>query len=147
MSNHLIQGLAGTAVPKRLPQLLLLAVALFGTGASIVALSRGVPARHPVVNASVAPVVPNLNIDDAPTLLPAIMVRPEVGITTLATITVHPDRAGAEARAPERGSDVTVGAKKADDPGTDATISLAGGSGFDMPYYSFGRSPRHASKE
>ena len=147
MSNHLIEGVAGIAVPTRLTQRLLLAVALSGTGVAIVALSQGVPAPRPMLGASATPALQGLNTGDAPTLLPEIVVKPDAGIVTLATITVHPDRTGTWTPATERSGDYTVGAKKAEDPATRATASLAGGNGFDMPYYSFGRSAHHASKE
>lgn len=122
-------------MPKRLIPLLSLAAALYATGAAIIFLSAGsaYPARVPPV-ATVIPI---------PTL-PTVVVRPDAPIPTLALVTVRPDDdvtdvnmtnadAGSRARAALR----TRG----------SAVALLPVGGLDMPYYSFGKSLRHSTKE
>ena len=123
-------------MPTRLIQLLLLAAALYASGAAVVALSTG-NANHARTSAQ-AVTAPAFPLESASTLLPTVVVRPDPEVPTLATVTVRPDRAGLSG---ENFVAVPVPAtRKA------AVVSFAGG-GFDMPYYSFGRTLRHVSKE
>ncbi len=150
MSNHAIQTLTAS-LPPRVNQLLLLAIALLGTGATIVAVSHrttAIAAHDNARNAVATSVVaPRPKIDTAPTLLPAIIVTPDREMTTLATITVRPDHA-TTAIAPtwERTDGFALDANS-DARDLRATASPPTGGGFAMPYYSFSRNPRHASKE
>ncbi len=147
MSNHVIHSFA-TSLPSRVNRLLLLAVALLATGATIVALAprantTGVHARSAV---SVSVAVPLPITGSPPTLLPTVIVTPEPEMTTLATITVRPERAlptsanwdGVSGFAPDADDDVR---------NQRATTASASGGTYTMPYYSFSRSPRHANKE
>lgn len=143
MPNYAFQAFT-TSLPPRVNRLLLLAIALLGTGATIVAVSPRTTAR---ANARVStPVVaPLAKIDAAPTLLPTVIVTPDREMTTLATITVRPDRA-TPAAAPAAADDFALDANS-DAQDLRASASPASGGGFAMPYYSFSRSPRHANKE
>lgn len=126
-------------MPNRSIQLLALATALFGTVATVTVVA-GLDARtaaQPTLGATTL---------DAPVLLPTVVVRPEADIPTLSEITVSPTRA-------ER---IAAGLPVADDEGTlDAVAervrvssrTLLPGSGFGMPYYSFGKPMQRANKE
>ena len=127
-------------MPNRSIQLLALATALFGTVATVTVVA-GLDAR----TVAQPPVESSMTLD-APILLPAVVVRPEADIPTLSEITVSPTRA-------ER---VAAGLTVADDEGAlDAVAervrvssrSLLPGSGFGMPYYSFGKPMQRANKE
>ena len=113
-------------MPKRLISLLALAVALCASGAAVVLLT---PAAQAPAAASAVPA-------SAPVELPTVVVRPEPEIPTLAQVTVRPDDAIFDAGAPVR---VRAAAR--------VRASTVGTGGFDMPYYSFGKSLRHSSKE
>lgn len=148
MSNHAIQTFTAS-LPPRVNRLLLLAIALLGTGATIVAVSPGTTAIAARANAQIAvsaPVVaPLTKIDTAPTLLPTVIVTPDREMTTLATITVRPDHPPTAAT-PTRADDFALDANS-DAQDLRASTSPTTGGGFAMPYYSFSRSPRHANKE
>jgi hypothetical protein len=124
--------------------LLLLAASLYGTGAAVVAFSNGTFGHHPAV-AAVPAATALITTEAAPAiLLPVVVVHAQAEVPTLATITVRPSRA-------ERGALMSVGAGK---PSPGAAISLGhaastslSSAAFDMPYYSFGKTLRHVSKE
>lgn len=122
-------------MPARLIQLLVLAVALIGTGAFVVAVSGIHPAAAPQTSASATA--------EAVPVLPVVVVRPQREIPTLTAITVSPTRA-------ER---VAAGIEVADAStpetaaiATQAAVLLPSG-GFDMPYYSFGKTLHRMNKE
>jgi hypothetical protein len=133
-------------VPDRLIHLLLLAASLYASGAAIVALSNGAlrsPGEATAVNKPTASPAVN-TIDATAILLPVVVVHPEPEVPTLATVTVRASRAERVQAIADAGeipaSPLLPAARRT------AVLSFAGG-GFDMPYYSFGRTLRHASKE
>lgn len=145
MLNHVLQTFT-TSMPRRANQLLLLAIALLGTGVTIAAFSHGVATTNTRVSAgsaaSIPPGVVLEKIASTPTVLPTIFVTTASVPTTLATITVRPMRTSAAAPKEQRVGDFTLGAIDS----THATASSPSG-GLAMPYYSFSRSPRHSNKE
>lgn len=134
-------------MPNRLIPLLLLAASLYASGAAIVALSNGTAvSRHVETTTANMPAVSPVAepLDTTATLLPVVVVHPEPEMLTLATVTVRPSRA-----------DLTATVADTDEISM-ATLLPAGrrsnvlsfaSAGFDMPYYSFGRTLRHVSKE
>lgn len=147
MSNHVIQSFT-TSLPPRVMRLLLLALALLVTGTTIGAFSHGASAtraraRHTV---SVPVTAAQPIITSAPTLLPAVVVRPDRGMTVLATITVRPERA---LRASANRDETSDFAFNLNDSASVPPVahSTSSGSGFAMPYYSFSSSARHSNKE
>jgi len=131
-------------VPTRLIRLFLLAASLSFTGAVIVGLSAPGGSPTPAVASALADRddgVASLSI----TLLPIVRVFPDVEIPTLATVTVRPSRADM--------ADVAATATTL--ASTDQVpllvrrprSALMSSGGFDMPYYSFGKTLRHVSKE
>ncbi len=145
MLNHAFQTFT-TSMPRRVNQLLLLAIALLGTGMTIAAFSHGVVATNARVSARSTVSIPLAaapqKLASAPTLLPTVVVTTASVPTTLATITVRPNRTTAAAQKWERVDDFTLGAID----NAHATVALPSG-GLAMPYYSFSRSPRHSNKE
>lgn len=134
-------------MPNRLIHLLLLAASLYASGAAIVALSNGTPvSRHVETTTAKMPAVSSAAepLDATTTLLPVIVVHPEPEMLTLATVTVRPSR-----------TDLTETVAESDEismaailPAVPRATALSFASaGFDMPYYSFGRTLRHVSKE
>ncbi|MEO6688225.1 MAG: hypothetical protein ABIS07_12605 [Dokdonella sp.] len=134
-------------MPNRLIHLLLLAASLSASGAAIVALSNGaLGARHDETTAAGKPVASPVadTIDATVTLLPVVVVHPEPDMPTLAKVTVRASRADVGEPIADS-SELPVGivlpaARRK------AVLSFAS-AGFDMPYYSFGRTLRHMSKE
>jgi hypothetical protein len=128
---------AATALPRRVVHLLLLAVALAGTGTTIAALSNGTsdPAR-PVASAPADAA--------ATTLLPTVLVYAEPEIPTLATITVRTGDIGSAVL--ERKSSA-VHARFLPVHAVTSFASGSAGTGFGMPYYSFGKPLRHGTEE
>jgi hypothetical protein len=131
------------AMPTRLLSLLLRATTLAATGAIVVALAQGAATRRDAAldKARAQQMAPAAG---TPALLPTIVVRPEAVVPTLATVTVHARRvrdtvASADPAPAEDALDWR-------DDSAQAAILLQGG-GFDMPYYSFGRSLRRVNKE
>jgi hypothetical protein len=120
-------------MPARLIQLLAFAAALYGTGAMIVMLSHfdGNGAARVATTAAAT-------VESIPTL-PTVIVRPEPEIPVLAAITVVPDR-NELAAAGVRSHSLGVLAAH-------ASAALAPSGGFDMPYYSFGRTLNRVNKE
>ncbi|MEO5558194.1 MAG: hypothetical protein ABIO49_00780 [Dokdonella sp.] len=134
-------------MPNRLIHLLLLAASLYASGAAVVALSNGTPvSRHVETTTAKMPAVPPAaaTLDATTTLLPIVVVHPEPEVLTLATVTVRPSR-----------TDLTETVADSDEipmatilPGVRrSTVPSFASAGFDMPYYSFGRTLRHVSKE
>jgi hypothetical protein len=124
-------------MPNRSIQLLALATALFGTVATVLVVS-GLDARAARPDAR--------TVLEAPVLLPTVVVRPEAEIPTLTEITVSPSRA-------ER---IAAGLEVTDDEDALETVAervrassraLLPGSGFGMPYYSFGKPLQRVNKE
>ncbi|GAA0705271.1 hypothetical protein [Dokdonella soli] len=142
MNTHFSEHLVEIMMPTRLTRLLLLAVAIAGTGATIVALSPGSSAARQQVNAAAVAPAPSAT---ATTLLPTVVVHPEAPMPTLATITVRPDRTDAEFTEAARANDHLLG-----EAVRNAGASVGGvlsSTPFDMPYYSFGKPLRRVSKE
>jgi hypothetical protein len=131
-------------VPTRLIRLFLLAASLSFTGAVVVGFAALGNNPSPAVTSAVADRQHDAEALTT-TLLPAVRVFPEIEIPTLATVTVRPNRAD-----------------MADVPVTSTTVAsidpvpllvrrprsaLMSSGGFDMPYYSFGKTLRHVSKD
>lgn len=147
MSNHIFQSFTAS-LPTRVNRLLLLAIAMLATAVTIVALCHGnrVTRAHASRAVSAQVAQPLSSIDSAATLLPAIVVTPDPEMTTLATITVRPERPRAVSANRDRVGDFAFDAKvSASAPRV--VNAPASGSGFAMPYYSFSRSPRRSNKE
>jgi hypothetical protein len=118
----------------RLFQSLLLATALSGTVALVLALSsvNVSPDTRSVAEPAAA--------TQQPWLLPTVVVRPDPEpIPTLATVTVRATLPTTD----ERAEDDLFLASAADTPVLYPLPSAA----FDMPYYSFGRTLRRVNKE
>ena len=122
-------------MPTRLIPLLALATALYGTGAIIVSLSPLTGA-----NSSAAVAAPAAAPEALP-VLPIVIVHPEPEIPVLAMVTVRPERVGATTTQSSNAIPVGALAVRA------ASTAVLPSGGFDMPYYSFGRTLRHANKE
>ncbi|WP_395682676.1 hypothetical protein [Dokdonella sp.] len=136
---HRLPKLLSTVLPRRGAYQLLLAVALVGSGIAVAAFSRGVidanahASRESAPESSILPAV----------LLPTVVVRPEPEIPTLATVTVHSgDVETHSERTPMRVARLLP---------VHAVTSFAStgsaGSGFGMPYYSFGKPLHHGTEE
>ena len=145
MPNHFINDVAEIVIPNRLVRTLLLAVALVATAAAVFAFSLGVPVTRSHATAQAAAVAPRPHDPTTAALLPVVIVRPQPPIPTLPTVTVRMSRAEAIANDAPRAGDYSLGAVA--HGGSAATIGALPGAAFDMPYYSFGKSLRHANKE
>ena len=128
---------------KRLVQLLVLATALFGTGAAIVLIANGISPRPGRVDMAALPVRAHA------TLLPTVVVRPPAVIPTLPTVTVRADAHARTALALEGAADETALKRIDNDLEALAAGGATGstGSAYDMPYYSFGKPLRRLTKE
>lgn len=122
-------------MPNRLIPLLALAAALYGTGAIIVSLSSLASNRDTV--AAVAPAAE----PEALPVLPTVVVRPEPEIPVLAMVTVRPDRSNAASDDAPAAAPLGALAVRA------SSSALLPSGGFDMPYYSFGRTLHRVNKE
>jgi hypothetical protein len=121
-------------MPSRLIPLLALAVALYATGAIIVSLS-------PLADASRSAAVAPAAAPAALPVLPTVVVHPEPEVPVLALVTVRPERAGAIGAEASKPVPVAALAVRA------ASVAVLPSGGFDMPYYSFGRTARRVNKE
>ena len=123
----------------RLFQSLLLATALSGTAALVLALSS---ARVGTDAATVAdPVADATVVTQQPALLPTVVVRPDPApIPMLATVTVRAALPAVHGHTPEE--DAFLGSVVA----TPVSYPMPSAA-FDMPYYSFGRTLRRVNKE
>jgi hypothetical protein len=131
-------------VPTRLIRLFLLAASLSFTGAAVVAFFG--TGMNPLTTTAIAvadrPVAP---IELTTTLLPTVRVHPEAEMPTLATVTVRPNRTDlADVSATSTTVASTVSAPLL---ARRPKAVLMSSGGFDMPYYSFGKTLRHVSKE
>jgi hypothetical protein len=122
----------------RLIPVLLMTATLYAFGASVVAFSTP-PAR--VLQSQAEPVP----VAEAMTVLPTIVVRPELPTTRMPTISVHPTSAEIAAARALDSEALRLGAVV-------VAMHAAGGgmlprSSFDMPYYSFGKTAYRVSKE
>ncbi|MEO7430461.1 MAG: hypothetical protein ABIR62_00140 [Dokdonella sp.] len=132
-------------MPTRLIRLVFLAATLSFTGAAVVAFSGSGLIDVPA-GAAVAAGRDTLLSDPLhTTLMPSVRVHPEVEIPTLATVTVRPmysEVSAVSASSPNALTSVSVPmlARR-------STGGLMASAGFDMPYYSFGKTLRHVSKE
>lgn len=125
-------------MPNRPIQLLALAIALFGTAATVAVVSA--------TDAGPSTRADAWSMLEAPVLLPTVVVRPEAEIPTLGEITVSPSRseriaAGLEDAGGEDALDVVAERVRA------SSQALLPGSGFGMPYYSFGKPLQRVNKE
>jgi hypothetical protein len=141
-TTHRLLNLLTTALPRRGAYQLLLAVALAGTGVALASFSRGGVEAGAHATAASNTSEPAQAI--LPTvLLPTVVVRPEPEIPTLATVTVRSgDGDTRNARTPIRAVHLLP---------VHAVTSFASagsaGSGFGMPYYSFGKPLHHGTEE
>ena len=122
----------------RLIPALLMTATLYAFGASVVAFSSP-PARMLPGHALPVPVA------QAMTLLPTIVVRPELHTTLMPTVNVRPSAADIAAARALDSEALRLGAVV-------VAMHAAGGgmlprSSFDMPYYSFGKTAYRVSKE
>jgi multisubunit Na+/H+ antiporter MnhC subunit len=127
-------------LPRRGACQLLLAIALVGTGVAVASFSRGVAeANGPAATASSAsePAQAILPI----VVLPTIVVHSEPEIPTLATVTVRSGEGRTNERPPIRARLLPVHAV------TSFASTGSAGSGFGMPYYSFGKPLHHGTEE
>lgn len=122
-------------MPNRLIPLLALAASLYGTGAIIVSLFPLTDVDH-VAAIAAAPAEP-----EALPVLPTVVVRPEPEIPVLAMVTVRPERSSAVNA--ELSNPVPAGALAV----RASSTALLPSGGFDMPYYSFGRTLHRVNKE
>jgi len=122
----------------RLIPALLMTATLYAFGASVVAFSSP-PARMLPGHARPVPV------PQAMTVLPTIVVRPELHTTLMPTVNVRPSAADIAAARALDSEALRLGAVV-------VAMHAAGGgmlprSSFDMPYYSFGKTAYRVSKE
>jgi hypothetical protein len=138
---HRMLNLLTTVLPHRGACQLLLAVVLAGTGVALASFSHGRVEAGAHATAASSASAPAQTI--LPTvLLPTVVVRPEPEIPTLATVTVlSGDGDTQNVRTPLRAARLLP---------VHAVTSFAStgsaGSGFGMPYYSFGK-PLHRGTE
>ncbi|MEO5626779.1 MAG: hypothetical protein ABIQ70_12290 [Dokdonella sp.] len=134
-------------MPNRLIHLLLLAASLSASGAAIVALSNGALSSRQFETKAAKPLIASPvadTLDASMTLLPVVVVHPEPEVPTLATVTVRPSRTELTETAADSDG-ISLGPVV---PAVRRTAVLSFASaGFDMPYYSFGRTLRHVTKE
>ena len=127
----------------RLLQRLLLATAISGTTALVVALSSAGSSVVPRTGPSVATATTPVAIAHEPIMLPTVVVRPEAVVPTLATVTVRAsiaDRVAADLAAEDAAGLLTSA-------GGGLALYPLPSAAFDMPYYSFGRTLRRVNKE
>jgi len=139
MTNNNTNRALATVLPRRGTYQLLLAVALVGCGVAIASFSRGVvdeSGRATAASGSPAAILPAV-------LLPTVVVRPEPEIPTLATVTVRSDDGGS------RADRTMIRAARLLPVHAVTSFASAGsaGSGFGMPYYSFGKPLHHGTEE
>lgn len=145
MLNHFINGRAKTVMCNRLTRTFALAAALIATAAAVFTFSHAVSVTRPHAAAQIPSAALRTRDSAPPTLLPAVMVRSQLPIPTLPTVTVRLSRAEAIANDAPRAGDYSLGAVA--HGGSAAALGATPSGGFDMPYYSFGKGLRHANKE
>jgi len=120
-------------LPRRGVQLLSLAIGLAVTGALVAVAASGLApdAGAASANAAEATAIPTL---------PTVVVRPEPEIPTLATVTVRAEASRSGTRGARRVRALPVHAV------TSFASAGSAGTGFGMPYYSFGK-PLHSGTE
>lgn len=130
--SHPLMELAAAILPRRAIPLLALALALGLTGTTITFLSH-----------AFASDVAGAAAEAAPVLLPTVVVHPEPEIPTLATVTVRvgDGSPGGGALLPAVPRFAPVHAV------TSFASTGSAGTGFGMPYYSFGKPLRHGTEE
>jgi hypothetical protein len=142
-NTHRALTLLTTVLPRRGTYQLLLALALVGAGIGVATLSRGVveAGSHAALASSASPAEPSAQ-EILPTVtLPTVVVRSEPEIPTLATVTVRSGESSASERTPIRARLLPVHAI------TSFASTGSAGSGFGMPYYSFGKPLHHGTEE
>lgn len=112
-----------------LTRMLLIAISVAATGATVMAVLPGSPA--PV---QAGPIAATTATEDTIVVLPAVQVTPEATPTLLATVTVRPDAMPGDGDLPDFATVVDYS-------------SAAPGGGMGMPYYSFGKSMHRAYRE
>lgn len=153
MSNHFFHEIGDFFVSNRSARAVLLAVAIAATGAVVFALAHGAvvvnraaadaPAAAVQTGAAAIPVLPAVPAQVDPPVLPTVVVHAEPAIPVLPTVTVRASRTVA-ADGEDVAEPVLVAVEQ--DLRTLATGASAGG-GYDMPYYSFGKTLRRLNKE
>lgn len=139
---HRLLNLLYTVLPRRGAHQLLLAVALVSSGIAVVSLSRGVVESGAHATAASSALAPAQAI--LPTvLLPTVVVRPEPEIPTLATVTVRSGDGGSQNERTLMGAARLLPVHAV----TSFASTGSAGSGFGMPYYSFGKPLHHGSEE
>jgi len=140
-NTHRVLNLLATVLPRRGAYQLLLAAALVGSGLAVATFSHGVAKADAQANvgsgssgpAALLPIV----------MLPTVVVRPEPEIPTLATVTV---RSGDDSTQNERPT-LRVARLLPVHAVTSFASAGSAGSGFGMPYYSFGKPLHHGTEE
>jgi len=140
-NTRALLDLLATALPRRRSYQLLLAVALVGAGAAITSLSHGVADAGARPLAATASTPASGGAESEIVVLPTVVVRPDPEIPTLATVTVRASDGGASERPPLRARLLPVHAV------TSFASAGSAGSGFGMPYYSFGKPLRRGTEE
>jgi len=140
-NTRALLDLLATALPRRRSYQLLLAVALVGAGAAITSLSHGVADAGARPLAATASTPASGGVESEIVVLPTVVVRPDPEIPTLATVTVRASDGGASKRPPLRARLLPVHAV------TSFASAGSAGSGFGMPYYSFGKPLRRGTEE
>lgn len=156
MSNHIIHEIGDVFVSNRAARAVLLAVAIAATGAGVFALSHGAvaasraeaatPDAGALAYGAAITVLPTVIVQadaDMPVLLPTVVVHADAAIPTLPTVTVRASRI--ERAGSEDGAEPVLVAVEQDSH-TLAT-GVSAGAGYDMPYYSFGKTLRRLNKE
>lgn len=139
-THHRVLNLLALVLPRRGTYRLLLAVALVGSGLAVASFSRGIVEADAAATAATAS-VPAAILPAV--VLPTVVVRPEPEIPTLATVTV---RSGDGVAQNER-STLRVARLLPVHAVTSFASAGSAGSGFGMPYYSFGKPLHHGTEE
>jgi len=139
--THRMLNLLTTVLPRRGAYQLLLAVALVGSGIGIASFSHGIVEAG--AHATAAQAAPGSAAILPTVLLPTVVVRPEPEIPTLATVTVRSGDGGT----PNERSTLRVVRLLPVHAVTSFASAGSAGSGFGMPYYSFGKPLHHGTEE
>jgi hypothetical protein len=139
-NTYRMLNLFTAVLPRRGAFQLLLAVALVGSGVAVASFSRGIVESdaHATAapSASGSPILPAV-------LLPTVVVRPEPEIPTLATVTVRSGDVGVQ----NERTAMRVARLLPVHAVTSFASAGSAGSGFGMPYYSFGKPLHHGTEE
>lgn len=154
MSNHIVQEIGDVLVSNRLAHAILLAVAIAATAAGVFVLSHGVQPKAAAMgdtatvpaNPAAIPVLPTVFVEAQAMIptLPTVIVQADA-IPMLPTVVVRANRVEHSDLVAQNAESPALLAAEQDlhrlASGTNA------GGGYDMPYYSFGKTLRRLNKE